>query len=385
MGMKYTNDEFVKVVFEQVGEEYKFLGDYSGVDKKTPIIHITCGHEYEVTPYHFLNRKQRCPKCNTMRKRTSEEYVVEFNERSKGEYSLLSDYRGAREKVKIKHNTCGNVYWGSASGFKHGKGCLKCAQIEFHKARKKTHETFLTEVYLMGYGEYEVVGIYEKDDVHVSIKHIKCGTEYDVQPSSFLQGSRCPQCMLIHRIESQRWTQEYYEQFVEKEGLGEYEVMGDYESSQTPVKMKHVTCGTEYNPVPRTFVSGGRCPRCKSSRGERYVSGFLRRNAIRYEAQFKFDDCRQERPLPFDFALLDENEKPYAVIEYHGVQHYEPIEFFGGEKQFLKQQENDNIKKRYCIDNKIKYIEIPYLMDKTHIDKLIMNYANHEPSLLETT
>lgn len=385
IGKKYTNDEFVRKVFEQVGEQYRFLEEYKGVDKKISILHEKCGHVYSITPYHFLTRKQRCPMCNKMRKRTHEEYVLEFEERAKGEYTLLSKYRGARETVKIKHNVCGNVYWSSASGFKHGSGCLKCAQKEFHKARKKTHDKFKSEVVEIGDNEYELLDRYQKDDLHVTIRHKICGTEYKVQPSSFLQGSKCPICMLKQRIESQRWTQEYFEEFVEKEGLGEYQVVGDYKSSQVPVEMIHLKCGTKYTPIPRTFVSGGRCPHCRSSRGEQYISQLLRRNNIKNKEQFKFDNCRRDRPLPFDFVLFDEKDNPYIAIEYHGIQHYQPVDFFGGEKQLIRQQENDRIKKKFCNVNNILYIEIPYFMTREQIDKLILNYANHEPSLLETT
>lgn len=38
-------------------------------------------------------------------------------------------------------------------------------------------------------------------------------------------------------------------------------------------------------------------------------------------------------------------------IEYQGLQHYEPIDFFGGEEAFLKNQERDLRKKELCIKN----------------------------------
>ena len=43
------------------------------------------------------------------------------------------------------------------------------------------------------------------------------------------------------------------------------------------------------------------------------------------------------------------------VIEYNGVQHYMPIEVFGGAKTLIKTQHRDRIKKEYCIDNGIHY------------------------------
>ena len=70
----------------------------------------------------------------------------------------------------------------------------------------------------------------------------------------------------------------------------------------------------------------------------------------------KFYDCRDTRQLPFDFYLPDFN----AVIEYNGKQHYEPIEYFGGENSFKIQQLHDEIKKDYCENNNIRFLSIPY-------------------------
>lgn len=53
---------------------------------------------------------------------------------------------------------------------------------------------------------------------------------------------------------------------------------------------------------------------------------------------------------------------PYfnTCIEYNGIQHYEPNDFFGGEESFKKQLIRDKIKKKYCENNNIKLIIIRY-------------------------
>ena len=50
-------------------------------------------------------------------------------------------------------------------------------------------------------------------------------------------------------------------------------------------------------------------------------------------------------------------------IEYQGIQHYEPVNFFGGEKGFIKTQERDNRKKVLCAKNGITLIEWSYTTD----------------------
>ena len=70
-----------------------------------------------------------------------------------------------------------------------------------------------------------------------------------------------------------------------------------------------------------------------------------------YQAHFNFLDR-----LSYDFFLPDLN----IAIEYQGKQHYEPVEIFGGEAAFIKQQERDSRKRKLSLENNIKLIEIRY-------------------------
>lgn len=53
-----------------------------------------------------------------------------------------------------------------------------------------------------------------------------------------------------------------------------------------------------------------------------------------------------------DFYLPDYN----IAIECQGIQHYEPISFFGGKKAFEKQLFNDKLKKEKCFKNNVKLL-----------------------------
>ena len=58
-----------------------------------------------------------------------------------------------------------------------------------------------------------------------------------------------------------------------------------------------------------------------------------------------------------------------TAIEYQGIQHYLPIEFFGGEEALALRQELDQTKKLLCTENHVRLIEWPY--DKEPSDKNI--------------
>ena len=49
-----------------------------------------------------------------------------------------------------------------------------------------------------------------------------------------------------------------------------------------------------------------------------------------------------------------------TAIEYQGIQHYHPVEFFGGEEALEQRKELDLQKRQLCRDNHVRLIEWPY-------------------------
>lgn len=71
------------------------------------------------------------------------------------------------------------------------------------------------------------------------------------------------------------------------------------------------------------------------------------------------------------------------AIEYQGKQHYESVDFFGGEQALKANQERDRRKRKLCESNGIKLIEWPYTRDVTRLN---LESAIHEVVLpLEVT
>ena len=113
------------------------------------------------------------------------------------------------------------------------------------------------------------------------------------------------------------------------------------------------------------------CPLCTISKGEDIVAKLFKENDMNNIPQYKFPDCRNKRSLPFDFYLPDYN----TCIEVQGIQHYESVKYFGGEKAFINQQIRDQIKHDYCNKNNIKLIEIPY-WDFNNIESILQKELN---------
>lgn len=138
------------------------------------------------------------------------------------------------------------------------------------------------------------------------------------------------------------------------------------------------SCNPTKQYVVRTdSILSGKVVSCgceRQSALERKVEEILNNLFFPYKKEYSFDSLKSifNIPLRFDFYL----PKQKILIECQGKQHYEPIDYFGGEESFKKQLENDNLKRRYCKENNIKLIEIPYWDYDIINEEYLLNLLN---------
>lgn len=100
----------------------------------------------------------------------------------------------------------------------------------------------------------------------------------------------------------------------------------------------------------------------RSSRGEIKIEDILKTAGLVFREEYSFKDLVSltGRPLRFDFAVFDDEGEIDFLIEFQGIQHYEPKEKFGGIQGLKKQQYNDMQKRVYCKKHNIPLVIIPY-------------------------
>ena len=106
--------------------------------------------------------------------------------------------------------------------------------------------------------------------------------------------------------------------------------------------------------------------KCGFSQGENTIWNLLKQHTIKFEFQKRFENCKDKNTLPFDFFIPKYN----LCIEFQGSQHYDPGFYIRkkksqeeGMKKYLIQKKHDEIKKNYCIQNNINFLEIKYTED----------------------
>lgn len=287
------------------------------------------------------------------KKKTHEEFLKELKEKNDNQIEVLEEYGGLHKKIKVIFLECGHIREMKPAKLLAGQGCgnkdCRGKRISFVKISNTTKPK-KDEFKRLG---YELISEYEGTSRMITVKNNKCGHIYTANASNILNGSGCPKC---HGFKT---TDEFAKEVMKIHGE-EYEVIGEYINNRTTVKMIHKNCGKEFNAYPKIILNRKCCPVCYLSTGETLINEFLMKRGIKYQRQYKFDDCRNKNPLPFDFAIFH-NDK-IKLIEFDGQQHYGQSNYWGKDKNssYSKVKEHDKIKNDYCMSKKIDLLRIPY-------------------------
>lgn len=305
------------------------------------------------------------------KKLTHQEFVDRVRSATGEEYEVIGSYVNSSTLIELLHKSCGNIINIRPQDFKKGRRCGVC-----FGNKKKTTVDFSKEVFDVVGDEYTVMGEYKGNMKHIEMMHNTCNRTYSVSPSKFLHGRRCPLCANDNRYLRRSKKPEQFIIDLHNKHEGSIIALEDYKGKTFKILFKDVRCGHEWHSTPDIVVnSGSGCPTCSKSKGEQAIEKYLVDHSILYKPQYRFLDCKgKSAPLPFDFAVFKNNsgELDY-LIEYDGIQHYEP-KF--GEVEFDRTQKNDKIKNLYCERKNIKLIRIPYY-DSGNIEGILEEITMH--------
>ena len=261
--------------------------------------------------------------------------------------------------VRLKHTICGHIYENSARIFREGGRCPKCKVENFVPSNKFTHEEFLGKLTKEQLASFVILSEYSGMTNPISVKCKKCNSIGYPTPSNLLKGTgACNYCAIQNMKLTKRKV--FKERFMsEVAKYPEYKVLSDYKNSHSKVLFKHMECGHEYETAPNYFMTGSRCPKCSSSKGEKRIQYYLESiKDLVFKKEFTFDDLVYKKKLRFDFAVLDANNHPKLLIEFDGLHHFQEVDYFKSNLGIVKKR--DELKNKYCKERNIKLLRIPY-------------------------
>ena len=354
--IRKTTETFVDEV-KNINPNIEIIGEHINSKTKIKCRCIVDNYEWEATPSNLL-KGRGCPECKRLKIgksniKTTQQFIDEL-QKVNPNITIIDEYVNSSSKISYRCNICGYIHKATPSHLLRGNGCPKCEIKKISLLKSKSHKEFMSEIKECNH-KVEIIGKYINQNTKIKCKCLECGKEWLAYPSNLLKGQGCSDCYGTHL----KTTKDFIS---EMKHINPYiEIVGEHVNNATKIKCKCLKCCKEFESTPAHLISDYGCPYCHISKGERAILKYLDNKNFNYIFQHRFDKCKNERPLPFDFYLPDYN----MCIEYDGEQHYRPIEFKGVSKEqsvinYEFQKQKDEIKNKYCQDNKIKLIRIPY-------------------------
>ena len=296
-----------------------------------------------------------------MKKLTLADFENRIKERFPTESFTVLEFNGMKVPAKIKCDTCGEIIEVNHGGNFLAKnkvyGCKNCNGLW------KQREEKLNKI-----KEYYDIIKTEIKETHTyyTIKCKNCGHERTSTLNNLYKHLDCGCKTKVYR---NRNAEEFIQE-VNRFNNNEYTLISDYKDQLTKVLLRH-SCGFIWEVRPSDVIHGrSYCPKCghKESAGERFIRGILEKLNIPFEQEKRLNNSQQR----FDFYLPNDGN-PIA-IEFNGEQHYRETDFFKGTLEVF--QERDERKKKYCEENNITLITIPYWYSKEDIIKVINSISS---------
>jgi very-short-patch-repair endonuclease len=399
--LKMNKEAFIIKSVRKWGAKYDYsLVEYKDCKTKVKIIHNETGKIYEQKPESHL---RSAPEYLTKRL-TKDEFIAKSNKKHNNKYRYTkSEYTLHKDKVIVTCPIHGD-FKQVANSHLMGMGCKKCGDENRNRIFKPkyTTEDFIKIARQVWQNKYDY-SLVEYKNAKTKIKIIYDGIVYEQYPSGHLKYP--PERFLNQEIflikAKRKWGEKYDYSLVEFKTTHHpikiiyqgiiYEQLPNNHLNYAPERRnvrtletfiqdskvihnnkysydkteyltdRHaviITCPFhgDFKQRPGVHLRGSGCKRCSESFGEKKIAKVLEDMGVEFNREHMFKDLKVISYLKFDFFLPSLR----TCIEFDGIQHYEPLEFFGGIKAYELLKERDLLKESYCEDNYIDLIRIRY-------------------------
>lgn len=189
---------------------------------------------------------------------------------------------------------------------------------------------------------------------------------------NLIHGHRCIDCSYEERGNNLKNDIDYVKECIES--VNGNKLLNPEDYKDTTMRNLDILCScgnvftTSFSNYTKYGVNTCYSCSCKESVGEKRIREFLESCSINFEQEKRFDDCRDVKPLPFDFYLPNYN----MIIEFDGQHHFEEIH---NRTDYETTKRHDSIKNKYCENNNINLLRIPY-WEGNHIKEILTKELN---------
>lgn len=345
---KKKTQEYVCEKFKE--KDFILLDNY--INSKTKMLCIDkFGYKYNLSLGDITDKRYKKSEKVSRYNKNSNYNINLFLKLNNSNSYLLNDYIDEKSDLLLKCE-CGEKYitnWNHISNLNNLK-CKKCAEKQRH-INKKLKVNEINKIFKNS--KYKLI---EYDNAHNITVEDEEGYMYNTSIYNINKN-------LYKFHKNNKYTIDNIKLYIKKNNILTNILFDEIKQEHINVRNYYFACSCsecerKYYATLYQIINENRhrCERCskKESSLEFEVRKYLEEKNIKYIQQKTFIGCKMKRLLPFDFYLTDYN----CVIEVNGRQHYYEVKKFN--RTLKEQKQYDDFKRKYCFENDIIYIEIPY-------------------------
>ena len=288
----------------------------------------------------------------------------------KYDYSLVEN-EGLFVKNKIMCKKCGNIFEMPFNNHINQKqGCKYCS----HRSYVYTTEEFIKKARKLHGDKYDYSKVkYINKYTNVCIICPEHG-EFWQKPDKHINARQgCPKCAKNYKLDTDSFIEKAKEIHGDEYDYSKVNYLGNEEKICIICK-EH----GEFWQTPHSHLRGSGCPSCheENNLNEMRLFKFLNDNLkTEVVCQYKADWLKGQS---IDIFIPELN----IGVEYQGIQHFKPVNFFGGIKKFEYTKEKDKEKYEKCLEHGVKLL---YFSREKNIPNDYLNtiYSNNNDILEE--
>lgn len=372
-----VNEEKKLEIISRMNPTFDYLSEYKGMRKDIVTKCKKCGTVKTLKAKSAIEKDKNgnfraCLICKarergTTLRKSNEKFLNEFNA-VHNTIELLDNYTTNNNYIRCRCKIDGFEWKAKPHSLLQGHGCPECSHREQNWGNKERFDNILKE----RFPNVTTSDEFFRTRQNMHFKCNVCNYEWTTDANTILNNKDycgCPKCAGCGRVSEQ----DVINRLEEKNPRVKY--ISGYHGVMEQAIFQCNDCGHEWVTTTNSVLSGRGCPKCNMSHGALKVSELLSNLGVKYETEYRFEDCKDIRTLPFDFYIESKN----ICIEYDGEQHFSPVRFGKNnsrgtpEERFELVKRRDKIKTDYCNSNGIKLIRIPYT-DFNNIEEILNKY-----------
>lgn len=288
-----------------------------------------------------------------MRQKLTNEIVDQRLIKENRNIKRLENIEGSAKKRKWQCliENCKHIWEASPNNILNAKnGCPKCADTRLtndivdQKLKNENRNIILLENYINAKTKRKW-------------QCLICRYIWRATPDSILIiNSGCPKCAGNIKLTNEDIDRRLIERNIKR--------LNDVNGTHLIYEWQCLICEYMWKTTAHSILNGHKtdCPNCYLRKNEKLIGKILNKLEYSFVMQKNIRDFNpnENKSYRFDYYLNDFN----IAIEYNGIGHYKPTQWFGAiskeqaELNFINQQKRDEYKRTFCENHHIKLIEI---------------------------